>query len=320
MPRRTSAAARALPFLVALAVLPPASAEAFVILNYRFEPCTFPCTPEVDLERSLREAPRWDAAPGARSTLADGIQVGVASGFAETMAADTGLDPALLERGIVDAFAAWSTPELFFDITFDSTPGTNEIDLFATDSRIDPLFQGNGFSGLAFTYRSNPAPRTLTSGSAGIGRVITRGEVFLAFDRLWQSFELWKLAGLLFEEDRFDRYVNLLIHEIGHTLGFGHPNENPDLNIDDDGDPFTVFEPDDPLNPWVGLSLSDNVDPDAIMRGGIPIVNFREAFTATELYADDRSGLNLLYPSVPEPPLAWLLGLALLGIRRSRRA
>jgi hypothetical protein len=57
------------------------------------------------------------------------------------------------------------------------------------------------------------------------------------------------------------------------------------------------------------------------MRGAIPL-DFA-SFRATELYPDDRSGLNVLYPSLPEPaPLVLVLlagGILQAPVRRRRR-
>ena len=272
----------------------------------------------MDVERTLREAPRWDA-QNALVTLADGIRVGVAPGFAEAIQSGTTMPLDRIEQAVIDAFAAWETPEVRFDVHFDLLL-PSDVQLHAVSGATHPFFQGNGFSGFA-TIDTVFGTRRLTSGELGTGHSIWGGEILIAPDRLWQSFNLWVLAGLLRPRDALARFTNLMIHEIGHVLGLHHPNEQPWFNFDDDGDPFTVVVP-DPLAPWEGMSISENVDPNAIMRGGIP-EDF-SSFIATELSADDRSGLNVLYPSLslPEPgvPLLALAALAALLRRRGMLA
>ena len=303
-----------------MVLLAPSEADAFTVFpnHVKLEPCGVSGCP-VDVERTLREAPRWNAAPGFVS-LADGLQVGVEPGFAQAIvdgvpASGIPLSVGEVQQGLVDAFSAWETRELGFDITFGGS-FSSEIQVYAVDGGTHPFFQGNGFSGVA-SVSAFPNPLTLTSGERLFGTVIENAEIYVAPDRLWQGFGLWILAGLLTEEDRLERFVNLMIHEIGHTLGLHHLNEFPQFNFDDDGDPFTVVHPGNPLAPWEGLAISTNVDPNSVMRGGIPI-DFA-SFAATELYADDRSGLNVLYPSVPEPGAVWLVASAVLHLAARRR-
>ncbi len=72
----------------------------------------------------------------------------------------------------------------------------------------------------------------------------------------------------------------------------------------------------DPLAPWEGLAVSEQFDPHAIMVGGTKPSVF--ALTLNELLPDDRAGLDVLYPSVPEPaPLG--LGASALGLLAARR-
>lgn len=315
MPRRP---ALLLPAVLAAALLPSVPAHAFAIFpqDVQLAPCGGASCP-VDVEQSLRAARRWDASPGGPATLADGIQVGIDPGFAEFIVGGTLTVPltfAEVEQGVLDAFSAWETRDLGFEIVFDQAVAA-EIQVHVVDGRTHPYFRGNGFSGLALVY-AYASPLTLTSGALIYGTVIEAAEIVIAADRLWQGFNLWVLAGLLDPEDRLERFVNLMIHEIGHTLGLHHANEFPQLNFDDDGNPFSVVHPANPLAPWEGMSISGNVDPNAIMRGGLP-VDF-DSFRATELYADDRSGRNVLYPSVPEPTALVLLLLA--GAWGSRRA
>ena len=56
----------------------------------------------------------------------------------------------------------------------------------------------------------------------------------------------------------------VLLHEIGHVLRLGHPDELTQWNLDADDDPKTAFEI-QCLNPLSGLRYSPNFDPNSVM-------------------------------------------------------
>jgi hypothetical protein len=262
----------------------------------------------LDVESTLREAPRWDANPSAFG-LADGVSVSVAPGFA-TAFGRSAADTLLLEEGLFDSFTALedAVPDFDFDITLGG--GAAEIEVFAVPDT-DLAFQGNNFTGVASFFADYRSNRGLTDGTTLAGWVITGGTIHINIDRFNDIADGLLLAGILVQEDMGLHLQQLMMHEIGHMIGLEHPNEFTNANMDDDGDPTTVI----PANlgpPWAGIAVSRPVG-SSIMNSGL-ILRTNQAFWT----ADDLSGLNVLYP-VPEPSLAGLLlvGCALASRRLS---
>jgi hypothetical protein len=85
------------------------------------------------------------------------------------------------------------------------------------------------------------------------------------------------------------------MHEIGHALGFGHPNVFAAFNYDTDDDPLNpmVIDPGDPL---ADLMLSPNPNVNAVMSN---FPNMLEALLLTALTNDELGGRDALYPGPP---------------------
>jgi hypothetical protein len=277
------------PFFV-LACLLPSPVAAFVTLRRTPPDAT---------------AWRWSAANHAMingAGLHDGIQVSVEPDFAEKLAqAVTGhIDPTDvtdIETALAAAFAAWESPVLRFTTMFDGpaqrgTAVGSEIDVFLVPEQ-DPVFTDNSYFGVTFTDATPVADRLLTNGVVSSGPAITGADIFL------NSTVLAGAAPALTRDQQLAALQRLTMHEIGHALGFHHPNEFPDRNYDTDSDPLNamLIDPDDPT---VGLQPSSNVDPNSVVSNRPTLF---EALFFTTLRHDERGGRDVLYPlHEPECP------------------
>lgn len=275
-------------------LLVPASARAFSLLLPGGGPT---------VEQVHQGAARWSSTSG----LSDGIQVGVATGFAQAFGAQTAQEIAAVNQAVAGAIDAWESPVLGFDVTFDAAVQEGEadgfeIDLFAVDSS-HPAFFNNIFFGRANVATFSDSNRPLTNGMSFAGDAISGADLFFATDRANTYANYYGFT----EQQRLDALKRLVMHEVGHALGLGHPNTNSpylvEVNYDTDTDPLNPIAI-DPRDPFADLIQSASADNMAIMSnaacgsGPEPC----PAFFFTSLRNDEIGGRDVLYPTVPPPP------------------
>ncbi len=295
-----------------LSILPvlPTAASAFGL---------FPDPALPTVSERLEQAARWTAGTG----LSDGIQVGIEAGFAEDLQLP-GESLVAIEQALIDGFEAWENDVLGFQFSFDDAGVAEgptlglEVDVFAVPAS-HPIFGGIGFFGVAAPNVEFVASRTLANGQSFPGSVITGVDLYFNIDQ----FALLAPLGAV----RLEVLTRVAMHEMGHGIGLGHPNDNnvfgAQSNYDDDLDPFNIPIL-DPVDPFAAFSVSLFPDNEAIMSNAPCGPNPTELCAAAifvDLQPDDLAGLDLLYLPEPSGLAVWFaggLGLFAAGRHRNR--
>lgn len=243
-------------------------------------------------------AVRWSAAHHAAidgAGLHDGIQVAIEPEFSEKLAlAVTGTmnpaDIADINTALAASFRAWESPVLRFAITFEGAAERgeqlgSEIDVFLVPET-DEVFTNNSYFGVTFTDSAPVDDRLFTNGTVSPGPAITGSDIFI------NETILASVAPALTRPQQLAALQRLMMHEIGHALGFHHPNEFPDSNWDTDSNPLNVMAI-DPDDPTAGLQPSNLVNPNSVVSNRPGAF---EALLFTSLQHDERGGRDVLYP------------------------
>ncbi len=231
-----------------------------------------------DALTALHEAPRWGLSSGSLLTTGErGLGGGLEYAIDESVCALSFIDrPACADvhRAIREALAEWGSghPLVYFtDITgkvapdyplgvFGQSNQGAEIDFYGAMPEEFPPFQLAVTTGYTLFYERPQTAMILTNGA-----VMHHGSMIESADVRFNASRCYYLDRAK-ARPACIHFPSLVLHEVSHALGIGHPDENVALNLDTDTDPDNEI----PINcraPVQGLRVSPRINGANVSHG-----------------------------------------------------
>jgi hypothetical protein len=252
----------------------------------------------------LERAPRWALSTGSLvDTQARGLGGGLEYSIDDSLCGLRFIDASTcddVKEVVVEAFAEWASghPALNFVDVSDSVPAAfplaatreqeqgAEIDIFAATGRYFPPFQNAALNGYTIFYEGDAQAITLTNGQVLPNvSAIQSADIRLNADRCYYIDPQQGRPNCV-------HFPSLLLHEVGHAIGLGHPEENPHLNLNVDAGPDGGRSI-DCRAPYAGLRTDQAINGAAVMIGRDVQGPGRWARGLTQ---DDALARDALYP------------------------
>lgn len=227
---------------------------------------------------NLEQSPRWalgqaTLVDGGERSLAGGLEYAVHPSVCAMRFVD-GASCAEVQSAIEAALDIWASghPALSFRDVGASIPPAYprarfgaraqgaEIDFFGARAETFPLFASPAVTGYTIFYERAGAAFRLTNGQAAraAGRIESADVRFNA--------SLCFYIDVAFARPECVHFPSLVLHEVGHALGIGHPEEQIVQNLDSDDIPSNEIRI-DCMDPRRGLRASRRYDGAAVMIG-----------------------------------------------------
>lgn len=238
-----------------------------------------PRRPALSAYQHLATAPRWGQSEGALlETGQRGLGGGLEYVIDDSICRMSFIDDAPCEdrhTAVRDALEQWASghPAIWFvDVTGQIAPAFPlaatgqseqgaEIDFFGSTAQDFPIFQNRQTTGYTLFYERPQAAMQLTNGKTLDGPigVIESADVRLNADLCYYLRAEQAAPSCV-------HFPSLLLHEISHALGIGHPEEKVNLNLDTDFVPGNEIA----INceaPSEGLVVNTDYDGSAVAHG-----------------------------------------------------
>jgi len=228
---------------------------------------------------NLERAPRWGLTVGSLQDHGErGLGGGLEYAFHSSLCDLTFVDGASCEdvrSAIRDALDMWGEGHpliVFVDISGRVSPDYPrrasdlravgaEIDFFGSSPRRFRVFNNPAINGYTVFYDEPQPSLVLTNGQIApgpIGRITGTDVHFNTANCYYIDVQR--------EQDKCVHFPSLVLHEISHILGIGHPEERIGLNLDTDDEPGNEVEI-DCRAPLSGLKASPRYDGASVAHG-----------------------------------------------------
>ncbi|MEM8615817.1 MAG: DUF4189 domain-containing protein [Pseudomonadota bacterium] len=231
-----------------------------------------------DARTNLEQAPRWGPTQGSlvergERGLGGGLEYAIDESICELNFID-GSTCGTVKDILTEALGRWSSghPAInFVDVSDDIEPAFPlsatgeagqgaEIDFFATRGRFFPPFLNPATAGYTIFYEGETKPMALTNGTT-----LPQTSWIQSADVRFSAERCYYIESGQGRPDCI-HFPSLALHEIGHALGIGHPDERPHLNLDSDDDAGNRLNV-DCREPLRGLFASGQFSGAAVMVG-----------------------------------------------------